>query len=104
MAARKGYRLVLVIPDKMSREKVFHLRALGAEVVMTRSDVGRGHPQYYQDLAERITRKRRAPSTSINSTIPRIRSPTKPRPGRNCGSKPDTTWTRSCAVLARAER
>jgi cystathionine beta-synthase len=57
VAARKGYRLVLVIPDKMSREKVAHLRALGAEVVMTRSDVGRGHPQYYQDLAERITRE-----------------------------------------------
>ncbi len=32
-----------------------HLKALGAEVVMTRSDVGRGHPQYYQDLAEQIT-------------------------------------------------
>src|SRR5580698_476225 len=57
VAARKAYRLVLVIPDKMSREKVFHLRALGAEVVMTRSDVGRGHPDYYQDLAERITRE-----------------------------------------------
>ena len=37
----------------MSQEKVFHLKALGAEVVMTRSDVGRGHPQYYQDMAER---------------------------------------------------
>lgn len=57
VAAQKGYRLVLVIPDKMSREKVCHLRALGAEVVMTRSDVGRGHPAYYQDLAERITRE-----------------------------------------------
>jgi len=55
VAAQKGYRLILVIPDKMSREKVCHLKALGAEVVMTRSDVGRGHPQYYQDLAERIT-------------------------------------------------
>lgn len=54
VAARKGYRLVLVIPDKMSREKIFHLRALGAEVVMTRSDVGKGHPDYYQDKAERI--------------------------------------------------
>lgn len=54
VAAQKGYRLILVIPDKMSREKVAHLKALGAEVVMTRSDVGRGHPQYYQDLAERI--------------------------------------------------
>jgi cystathionine beta-synthase len=55
VAAQKGYRLILVIPDKMSREKVSHLKALGAEVVMTRSDVGRGHAQYYQDLAERIT-------------------------------------------------
>jgi len=54
VAARKGYKLILVIPDKMSQEKVFHLKALGAEVVMTRSDVGRGHPQYYQDLAEKI--------------------------------------------------
>lgn len=57
IAAHKGLRLVLVIPDKMSQEKVFHLKALGAEVVMTRSDVGRGHPQYYQDLAERIARE-----------------------------------------------
>ena len=55
VAALKGYRLILVIPDKMSREKVLHLRAMGAEVVMTRSDVGKGHPAYYQDLAARIT-------------------------------------------------
>src|SRR5579871_1359298 len=57
IAARKGLRLILVIPDKMSQEKVLHLKALGAEIVMTRSDVGRGHPQYYQDLAERIARE-----------------------------------------------
>ncbi len=57
VAAQKGYRLILVIPDKMSQEKVFHLKALGAEVVMTRSDVGKGHPQYYQDLAESITKE-----------------------------------------------
>src|SRR6201987_1891778 len=54
VAALKGYRLILVIPDKMSREKVLHLKAMGAEVVMTRSDVGKGHPQYYQELAARI--------------------------------------------------
>ena len=54
VAASKGYRLILVIPDKMSGEKLSHLRALGASIVMTRSDVGKGHPQYYQDLAERI--------------------------------------------------
>ncbi len=51
VAAQKGYRLLIVMPDKMSQEKVFHLRAMGAEVVMTRSDVGKGHPEYYQDKA-----------------------------------------------------
>jgi len=54
VAARKGYPLILVIPDKMSQEKIFHLRAMGAEVRMTRSDVGKGHPEYYQDMAQRI--------------------------------------------------
>src|SRR3954468_5133687 len=50
----KGYRIILVVPDKMSREKIQHLRALGAEVRMTRSDVGKGHAEYYQDMAEKI--------------------------------------------------
>src|SRR6266481_147708 len=54
VAAQKGYRLLIVVPDKMSQEKIFHLKAMGAEVVMTRSDVGKGHPEYYQDLAARI--------------------------------------------------
>ena len=54
VAASKGYRLVLVIPDKMSREKISNLKAMGADVVITRSDVGKGHPEYYQDLAARI--------------------------------------------------
>jgi cystathionine beta-synthase len=54
VARAKGYRVVLVVPDKMSTEKVLHLKALGAEVHGTRSDVGRGHPAYYQDLAARL--------------------------------------------------
>jgi cystathionine beta-synthase len=57
VASRKGYRTVLVVPDKMSREKILHARALGAEVIVTRSDVGKGHPDYYQDLALTITQK-----------------------------------------------
>src|SRR5437867_5611846 len=57
VAAQKGYRLLLVIPDKMAQEKVFHLRALGADVVMTRSDVSKGHPEYYRDVAERLARE-----------------------------------------------
>lgn len=50
----KGYHIILVVPDKMAREKIQHLRALGADVRLTRSDVGKGHPDYYQDMAERI--------------------------------------------------
>ena len=57
VAAQKGYRLLLVIPDKMSREKISNLKAMGAEVVITRSDVGKGHPDYYQDLAATIAEK-----------------------------------------------
>ena len=57
VAQQKGYKLVLVVPDKMSREKIFNLKAMGAQVVLTRSDVAKGHPDYYQDLAERIARE-----------------------------------------------
>jgi cystathionine beta-synthase len=57
VARAKGYRVVLVVPDKMSAEKVLHLKALGAEVHTTRSDVGKGHPDYYQDVAARLTRE-----------------------------------------------
>ncbi len=57
VARAKGYRVVLVVPDKMSSEKVLHLKALGAEVHMTRSDVGKGHPDYYQDHAARLAQE-----------------------------------------------
>src|SRR6201988_4009450 len=60
VAAQKGYRLLLVIPDKMSQEKIFHLRAMGAEVMLTRSDVSKGHPEYYRDVAERLAHEQPA--------------------------------------------
>ena len=53
-AAAKGYRLILVIPDKMALEKINHLKSLGVDIRITRSDVGKGHPEYYQDMAQRI--------------------------------------------------
>ncbi len=56
VAVQKGYRLLIVVPDKMSQEKIFHLRAMGAEIVMARSDVTKGHPEYYQDRAAEIAR------------------------------------------------
>src|SRR3977135_1076394 len=57
VGGRKGYRTVLVVPDKMAREKVLHAQAMGAEVISTRSDVGKGHPDYYQEVAEDITKR-----------------------------------------------
>src|SRR5256885_11682190 len=58
VAAQKGYRLLIVVPDKMSQEKIFHLKALGAEVQLTRSDVRKGHPEYYQEMADRLAREK----------------------------------------------
>jgi len=54
LGALKGYKVILVVPDKMSREKIFHCKAMGADVRVARSDVVRGHPEYYQDVAARI--------------------------------------------------
>ncbi|MBV8818915.1 MAG: cystathionine beta-synthase [Acidobacteriaceae bacterium] len=57
VAQARGYRMVLVIPDKMSQEKIAHLRALGAEIHLTRSDVSKGHPDFYMDYAARLERE-----------------------------------------------
>jgi len=57
VAGQRGYRLIVVVPDKMSQEKVQHLRAMGADVVLTRSDVTKGHPDYYQEVAARMARQ-----------------------------------------------
>jgi cystathionine beta-synthase len=60
VARVKNYRLTLVIPDKMSREKVQRLKSMGANIVMTRSDVEKGNPEYYQDLAKELADQREA--------------------------------------------
>jgi cystathionine beta-synthase len=73
VAAQKGYRLLLVIPDKMAQEKILHLRALGAQIQLTRSDVGKGHPAYYQDLAARL-----AAETSNSYYVNQFANPANP--------------------------
>ena len=54
IASLKGYDITVVVPDKMSEGKIAHLRAMGAQVIMARSDVEKGHPEYYQDVAKRL--------------------------------------------------
>src|SRR3954467_12801186 len=56
IAARlKGYRVIAVMPDKMSREKIDLLRAYGAEVVIAPTDVAPESPQSYYRVADRLT-------------------------------------------------
>src|SRR5690348_8925538 len=55
IAARlKGYRVIAVMPDKMSKEKIDLLRAYGAEVVVTPTDVAADSPQSYYRVADRL--------------------------------------------------
>jgi len=58
IAARiKGYRVIAVMPDKMSKEKIDLLRAYGAEVVVTPTDVAPESPQSYYRVADRLTQE-----------------------------------------------
>ncbi len=57
ICSQKGYDITVVVPDKMSEGKIAHLRAMGAQVIMARSDVEKGHPEYYQDVAERLAKE-----------------------------------------------
>ena len=56
-AAVKGYRCIFTIPDKMSKEKIDMLKAYGAEVVITRTDLPHDHPESYVEVAKRIARE-----------------------------------------------
>jgi cystathionine beta-synthase len=56
-AAVKGYRCVFTMPDKMSTEKINRLKALGAQVVVTPTNVPADSPQSYYEVAKRIARE-----------------------------------------------
>jgi cystathionine beta-synthase len=55
IARLKGYRMIAVMPDKMSKEKIDLLRAYGAEVVVAPTDVAPDSPQSYYRVADRLT-------------------------------------------------
>jgi cystathionine beta-synthase len=54
VAAQRGYRLIVAVPDKTSAEKLAILRALGAEVVVTNGALPRQHPDHVANVAKRI--------------------------------------------------
>src|SRR5437899_264398 len=56
-ASVKGYRCIFVLPDKMSAEKVALLKAYGAEVIITPTNVAPDAPESYNGVADRLTRE-----------------------------------------------
>ena len=56
-AAVKGYRCVFTMPDKMSTEKINRLKALGAQVIVTPTNVPADSPKSYYETAKRIARE-----------------------------------------------
>jgi cystathionine beta-synthase len=73
-AALKGYRTIFVMPDKMSAEKIALLRAYGAEVVVTPTNVPPDSPESYYSVANRLTRETPGafqPNQYLNQENPR---------------------------------
>ncbi|MCH8005759.1 MAG: pyridoxal-phosphate dependent enzyme [Planctomycetes bacterium] len=56
-AAVRGHRCVFTIPDKMSKEKISMLKAYGAEVIVTRTDLPHDHPESYVEVAKKVARE-----------------------------------------------
>src|SRR3989442_7531494 len=73
VAAIKGYRAVFTMPDKMSREKIDLLKALGARVVVTPTAVPPDHPESYYRVAERINKE--TPNSILPNQYPNQTNP-----------------------------
>jgi cystathionine beta-synthase len=57
VAALKGYKTIFVMPDKMSAEKIALLKAYGADVIVTPTNVPRESPDSYYSVADRLARE-----------------------------------------------
>ena len=55
--AVRGYRCIFTMPDKMSKEKIDMLKAYGAEVIVTRTDVDHDDPESYVSIAKRVAQE-----------------------------------------------
>ena len=100
IAARlKGYRVIAVMPDKMSKEKIDLLRAYGAEVVVAPTDVSPDSPQSYYRVADRLTEE--IPGAFQPNQYRNLANPEThyDPPGRSCGaSRAAGSRTSSCGV------
>jgi cystathionine beta-synthase len=74
-AVLRGYKIIFTVPDKMSRDKVALLKAFGARVIVTPSNVPPGHPSSYIKVAEQVTRQTKGaymPNQYDNEANPRV--------------------------------
>ena len=103
-AAVKGYRCIFVLPDKMSGEKIRLLKAYGAEIVITPTDVPPDSPESYNGVADRLAREIPARGGRTSSpTSPTPRSTTAP-PAPRSGSRPAAGSPPSSPASAPAAR
>ena len=105
-AALRGYKVIAVMPDKMSREKIDTLRAFGAEVVVCPTAVEPDSPQSYYRVADRLTEEIDGafqPNQYFNQANPeahyRSTGPGALAPDRRRGSP---TWWSPSAPAARS--
>ncbi len=98
-AALRGYKVIAVMPDKMSREKIDTLRAFGAEVVVCPTAVEPDSPESYYRVADRLTEEIEGafqPNQYSNRPTPR---PTTGRRGRSSGGRPAAGSTHFVVAL-----
>src|SRR6185436_8330880 len=103
-AARKGYRCIFVMPDKMSQEKISTLRAYGAEVVITPTAVDHDSPESYYAVSDRLGRRFPAASSPISTPILRIPRRTTSQRGPSSGSRQAARSTQSSSRSGPAAR
>jgi hypothetical protein len=104
VGARKGYRIVLVVPDKMAREKILHCRPWAPKWCSRAPTSAAAMPTTIRISRRRSRSARPAHCSSINSPIPPIRRPTRPRPARRFFARCTATSMPSWSVSARAAR
>lgn len=74
VAALKGYKMIFTMPEKMSKEKELLLKAYGAEVIRTPTNVSPEDPRSYYKVAERIVKETKnsfCPNQYFNENNPK---------------------------------